>query len=118
MPANGRATHSPHRGLWGKTTNTRLLGELTSLHFLDEHRHAIVLGSVSVEKTSFASALGHLACKYGYEVRFRRADAGLPQSRLDNSRNADMAARTTADGWSCAPRPIASGCARAASPQP
>jgi DNA replication protein DnaC len=90
--------------LWDKSSKVsfdkRLLGALTSLRFLEEHRHVVVLGAVGVGKTFLASALGHIACKHGYRVRFLRADAmlrTLRQSRLDNSRDAEMVALTTVD---------------------
>lgn len=90
--------------LWDKTTKVsfdkRLLAALTSLRFLEEHGHVVILGSVGVGKTFLANALGHLACKHGYGVRFLRADAmlrTLRQSRLDNSRDAEMAALTSVD---------------------
>lgn len=89
---------------WDKSSKVsfdkRLLGSLTSLRFLEEHRHVVVLGAVGVGKTFLASALGHIACRHGYSVRFLRADAmlrTLRQSRLDNSRDAVMVALTTVD---------------------
>ena len=78
----------------------RMLAELTSLRFLAAHKHVVVLGPVGVGKTFLASALGHLACRHGYHVRFIRADAmlrTLRQSRLDNSREAEMVALTSVD---------------------
>ncbi len=78
----------------------RMLAELTSLRFLDAHKHVVVLGPVGVGKTFIASALGHLACSHGYNVRFIRADEmlrTLRQSRLDNSREAEMVALTSVD---------------------
>jgi DNA replication protein DnaC len=90
--------------LWDKAAKVsfdkRLLGTLTSLRFLEEHKHVVILGSVGVGKTFLANALGHIACKHGYGVRFLRADAmlrTLRQSRLDNSRDAAMVALTTVD---------------------
>jgi DNA replication protein DnaC len=90
--------------LWDKTAKVtfdkRLLGVLTSLGFLEEHRHVVILGSVGVGKTFLANAFGHIACRHGYSVRFLRADAmlrTLRQSRLDNSRDAEMIALTTVD---------------------
>ncbi len=90
--------------LWDKaakvTFDKRLLGALTSLRFLEEHQHVVILGSVGVGKTFLANALGHTACRHGYGVRFLRADAMLRllrQSRLDNSRDAEMVALTTVD---------------------
>ena len=60
----------------------------------------MILGSVGVGKTFIANALGHVACAHGYSVRFVRADTMLRllrQSRLDNSRDAEMVKLTTVD---------------------
>jgi DNA replication protein DnaC len=90
--------------LWDKTAKVtfdkRVLNELVSLRFLEASRHVVVLGPVGVGKTFIASALGHIACRHGYRVRFTRADdmlRTLRQSRLDNSRDAEMIALTTID---------------------
>jgi DNA replication protein DnaC len=90
--------------LWDKTSKVtydrRMLAELTSLRFLETHRHVVVLGPVGVGKTFVAQALGHLACTHGYHVCFTRADdmlRRLKQSRFDNSRDAEMVALTTVD---------------------
>jgi len=90
--------------LWDKTTkvsfNKRVLAELVSLRFLETHRHVVVLGPVGVGKTFVAQALGHIACRHGYHVRFTRADEmlrRLRQSRFDNSRDAEMIALTSVD---------------------
>jgi len=90
--------------LWDKTAKVtydkRLLGSFTGLGFLEEHKHIVILGSVGVGKTFIASALGHIACAHGYSVRFVRADTmlrSLRQSRLDNSRDAEMIKLTTVD---------------------
>ncbi|HPA82875.1 MAG TPA: ATP-binding protein [Thermoanaerobaculales bacterium] len=90
--------------LWDKTAKVtfdkRLLAELISLRFLEAHRHVVVLGPVGVGKTFVAQALGHIACRHGYRVRFVRADAmlrTLRQSRLDNSREAEVIALTSVD---------------------
>lgn len=82
------------------TFDKRMLNELASLRFLEAHQHVVVLGPVGVGKTFLSQALGHLACRYGYRVRFVRADAmlrRLRQSRLDNSRDAEMTSLTTVD---------------------
>jgi DNA replication protein DnaC len=83
---------------WDKTAKVhfdkRVFQELCSLRFADDARNVVILGPVGVGKTYLASALGHLACKSGYNVRFYRADALLRllrQSRLDNSRDGLMA---------------------------
>ena len=90
--------------VWDKTSKVtfdkRMLSELVSLRFLEAHRHVCVLGPVGVGKTFVATALGHLACRHGYNVKFARADETLRrlrQSRFDNSRDAEMIALTTVD---------------------
>jgi DNA replication protein DnaC len=89
---------------WDKTSKVsfdkRMLAELTSLRFLEAHRHVVVLGPVGVGKTFVSQALGHIACRHGYHVQFTRADEmlrTLRQSRLDNSRDAEMVALTSVD---------------------
>jgi DNA replication protein DnaC len=89
---------------WDKTSKVsfdkRLLSELVSLRFLEAHRHVCVLGPVGVGKTFIANALGLIACRHGYHVKFARADETLRrlrQSRFDNSRDAEMIALTTVD---------------------
>ena len=82
---------------WDKTAKVhfdkRVFQELCSLRFVEDARNVVILGPVGVGKTFLASALGQLACKGGFNVRFQRADAllrKLKQSRLDNSRDALM----------------------------
>lgn len=89
---------------WDKTAKVtfdkRMLSELVSLRFLEAHRHIVVLGPVGVGKTFVSQALGHIACRHGYNARFLRADAmlrTLRQSRLDNSREAEMISLTSVD---------------------
>lgn len=89
---------------WDKSSKVsfdkRMLAELASLRFLETHRHVCILGPVGVGKTFVANALGHLACRHGYNVTFARADETLRQlrqSRFDNSRDAEMIALTTVD---------------------
>jgi DNA replication protein DnaC len=102
--ADARLDPSMRLELWDKTSKVsfdkRMLSELVSLRFLEAHRHVCVLGPVGVGKTFVANALGHIACRHGYNVRFARADETLRrlrQSRFDNSRDAEMVALTTVD---------------------
>jgi len=101
---NARLEPDMRLELWDKTAKVsfdkRLLAELTSLRFLEAHRHVVVLGPVGVGKTFVSHALGHIACRHGYQVRFIRADEmlrTLRQSRFDNSRDAEMIALTSVD---------------------
>jgi DNA replication protein DnaC len=89
---------------WDKTAKVhferRVLTELSSLRFIQGHRNVIILGPVGVGKTFVAHALGHLACRAGFQVRAHRADEMLRllrQSRMDNSRDVLMTALTTVD---------------------
>lgn len=89
---------------WDKTAKVhferRVLTELTSLRYIEGHRNVVILGPVGVGKTFIAHALGHLACRAGFQVRVYRADEMLRllrQSRMDNSRDALMTALTTVD---------------------
>jgi DNA replication protein DnaC len=82
------------------TFDKRMLAELTSLRFLEAHKHVVVLGPVGVGKTFVSNAFAHIACRHGYHARFTRADEmlrRLRQSRLDNSRDAEMIALTSVD---------------------
>src|SRR6202012_4333384 len=78
----------------------RLFQELVSLRFVESKRNVVVLGPVGVGKTFLACALGQLACRAGFHVRFHRADALLRllrQSRMDNSREALLTELCTID---------------------
>jgi DNA replication protein DnaC len=91
--------------LWDKTAKVtfdkRVLSELMSLRFLEAHRHVCVLGPVGVGKTFVAHALGHLACRHGYNVTFARADETLRRLRQSHASTiratAEMIALTTVD---------------------
>lgn len=82
------------------TFDRRVLQELSSLRFVEAHRNVVILGPVGVGKTFVASALGHIACRSGFNVRLHRADdllRLLRQSRLDNSREALMVELSAVD---------------------
>ena len=89
---------------WDKTAKVtydrRVMNELVSLRFVEDHRNVVILGPVGVGKTFFSNALGHLCCRAGFNVRLSRADALLrlfKQSRIDNSREALMTQLVTVD---------------------
>lgn len=75
------------------TFDRRLFAELTTLRFLQEHHHVLILGPVGVGKTFLATALGHIACRRGYSVLMMRAEKmlkGLKAARLDQTHDAEM----------------------------
>jgi len=89
---------------WDKTAKVtydrRVMNELVSLRFVEDHRNVVILGPVGVGKTFLSNALGHLCCRAGFNVRLSRADALLrlfKQSRMDNSREALMNQLVTVD---------------------
>jgi DNA replication protein DnaC len=70
-----------------------LLGDMTSLRFLDAGQSAIILGPVGVGKTHLATALGHMAIRRRNTVMFGRADklfTRLRAARLDNTVDAEI----------------------------
>jgi DNA replication protein DnaC len=88
---------------WDKTAKVtydrRVLQELVSLRFVEAQRNVVVLGPVGVGKTFIANALGHVACRSGFNVMLHRGDLLrlLRQSRLDNSREVLMTELCTVD---------------------
>jgi len=62
--------------------------DVFSLGFIERQEDVVFLGPVGVGKTFLACAVGHAACRAGYEVLFLRADhllRQLHQSRADHS---------------------------------
>ena len=77
-----------------------LLGDLTSLRFLDAGQSAIILGPVGVGKTHLATALGHMAIRRRHTVQFARSDklfTRLRAARLDNTVDAEIRRLATID---------------------
>jgi len=77
-----------------------LLGDLTSLRFLDAKQSAIILGPVGVGKTHLATALGHIAIQRSHTVLSARADklfTRLRAARLDNTLEAEIRRLATID---------------------
>jgi DNA replication protein DnaC len=75
------------------TFDSSVWSELTTLRFVDNNHHALILGPVGVGKTFLATALGHIACRRRYRVHFERSDKlfkRLRAARLDNSVDAEM----------------------------
>ena len=62
--------------------------DLIGLGFVERREDVLLLGPVGVGKTFMAAALGHGACRAGYDVLFLRADQmlrQLNQARADHS---------------------------------
>ena len=75
------------------TYDHRLFSELTTLRFLQDHHHVLILGPVGVGKTFLATSIGHIACRRGYSVLMMTAEKmlkGLKAARLDQTYDAEM----------------------------
>jgi len=66
---------------WDKTAKVtydrRVMNELSSLRFVEDHRNVVILGPVGVGKSHVAQALGHLAIRHSAEVRFLKTSRAL-----------------------------------------
>lgn len=70
-----------------------LVAELATLRFVEDKRHALILGPVGVGKTFLATAIAHVACRRRFSVLMRRVDRllkTLKACRLDNSYDREM----------------------------
>jgi DNA replication protein DnaC len=82
------------------TFDRAVLNELASLRFVDEGRHAVIVGPVGVGKTFLAHALGHIACRRGYSVIATTADHMLKRlrhARLTQTHEAELLRFISAD---------------------
>jgi len=53
--------------------NARLIRDLGNCVFIERKEHVLLYGSAGVGKTHLAQALGHQACRLGYDVLFTKA---------------------------------------------
>jgi DNA replication protein DnaC len=53
--------------------NARLIRDLSNCAFIEKREHVLLYGSAGVGKTHLAQALGHQACRLGYDVLFTKA---------------------------------------------
>jgi len=53
--------------------NSRLIRDLGSCTFIERKEHVLLYGPAGVGKSHLAQALGHQACRLGYEVLFTKA---------------------------------------------
>lgn len=70
------------------TYDERVLDELRTLRFLQDHHHVLIMGPVGVGKTMLAHALGHLAIRREHRVVCMTAEKlfyELRASRLDGT---------------------------------
>jgi DNA replication protein DnaC len=76
------------------------LTELFGLHFIERHENVIFCGPVGVGKSFLAQAIGHAACRAGYQVLFRQTERllkALARSRADNSFDRELRSFLTPD---------------------
>jgi DNA replication protein DnaC len=82
------------------TVDRRMLDNVFSLDFLNQHQHAIFVGPVGVGKSYLAQALGYAVVRTGHSVRFIRTDAffrTLAQSRVDHTQEKTFRSFLTPD---------------------
>lgn len=75
------------------TYDHRLLDELRTLRFIEQHHHILVMGPVGVGKTMLAHALGRLAVDRGLSVHCEAADKlflRLKACRLDATHGVEL----------------------------
>ncbi len=53
--------------------NAKLIRDLGNCSFIEKKEHILLYGSAGVGKSHIAQALGHQACRLGYEVLFTKA---------------------------------------------
>jgi DNA replication protein DnaC len=53
--------------------NAKLVRDLGNCSFIEKKEHVLLYGSAGVGKSHIAQALGHQACRLGYEVLFTKA---------------------------------------------
>ena len=80
------------------TYDRRVMNELSSLRFVEDHRNVVILGPIGAGKTFLANALGHLCCRAGFNARLQRADALLGLLKLAWMDRAAPGSRPAAPG--------------------
>lgn len=70
------------------TINRQLIFDLATCHFVERHENVLIQGPAGVGKSHLAQALGHEACRRGYDVIFANASrllAHLHGGRADGT---------------------------------
>ncbi len=74
-----RASFEQHKTLeefdftFNPKINSRLIRDLATCVFIEKSEHLLVYGSTGTGKSHIAQALGHQACRKGYDVLFTKA---------------------------------------------
>ena len=82
------------------TINRQLIFDLATCHFVERHENVLIQGPAGVGKSHLAQALGHEACRRGYDVIFANASrllAHLHGGRADGTYERRLLAYTRPD---------------------
>lgn len=69
------------------------LRDLGTCHFIEQHRNIVIGGPPGIGKTHAAKAIGHQACRGGYQVLFRQTQRLLSDLCADTAERADRELR-------------------------
>ena len=69
------------------------LRDLGTCHFIEQHRNIVIGGPPGIGKTHAAKAIGHQACRGGYQVLFRQTQRLLSDLCADSAERADRELR-------------------------
>ena len=70
-----------------------LLRDLATCHFIAERRNVVIGGPPGIGKTHVAKAIGHEACRAGYQVLFRTTQKLLSEVLADSAERAQRVLR-------------------------
>jgi DNA replication protein DnaC len=86
--------------VFNPSVNRQQIFDLAACHFIEKHENVLIQGPAGVGKSHLAQALGHEACRRGYDVVFTNASrmlAHLHGGRADGTHDRRLAGYVRAD---------------------